>query len=281
MRKPDFLKINKIPVGERASFILKVIKENRINTVCTEALCPNKGKCFGEGTATFLILGPNCTRNCKFCNVKHSQPLPEDFEEPYRIADAVKKLNLNYVVITSVSRDDLEDKGANAFVRTIRAIREVAGNDIKIEILTPDFMGEINLLKIVIDEKPFVFNHNLETVRRLTNEIRSGASYERSLKVLKMAKELNKNQITKSGIIIGLGETKEEIYETLCDLKEAMVDRITIGQYLQPSKAHLEVQKYYSLEEFEELKEKSHEIGFRWVQCGPFVRSSYLAGREL
>lgn len=279
-RKPEFLKINKIPVGEKASKILKIIKEERLNTVCTEASCPNKGKCFAEGTATFLILGPNCSRNCKFCNIKNEEVFPEDFFEGERVAEAALKMGLSYVVITSVTRDDLKDKGASAFARTIRAVKQKLPNA-KIEVLTPDFGGDKNLLKIVLDEKPYVFNHNLETVRRLTSLIRSGAIYERSLSLLEIAKEINPKIITKSGIIVGLGETKGEVIETIRDLAKVKIDRLTIGQYLQPSREHYKVQKFYTPEEFEDFKNEAQRNGIKWVMSGSFVRSSYMAQSEM
>lgn len=279
-RKPDFLKINKVPVGEKASKILKIIREEKLNTVCTEASCPNKGKCFAEGTATFLILGPNCSRNCKFCNIKSGETFPEDLTEGERIAEAAFKMGLTYVVITSVTRDDLQDKGASAFARTIKAVRGKLP-DSKIEILTPDFDGDRNLLKLVLDEKPDVFNHNIETVRRLTPVIRSKASYKRSLSLLRMAKEIDPKVITKSGIIIGLGETKDEIIETIKDLAECGVERLTIGQYLQPSRKHYAVQKFYTPKEFSELKYEAEKNGIKWVLSGPFVRSSYMAQCEM
>ncbi len=275
-RKPDFLRINKLPVGEEASKILRIIKENNLNTVCTEASCPNKGKCFSEGTATFLILGPNCSRQCKFCNITSGSLSEEDFSEAERVAEASLKMGLKYVVITSVTRDDLEDKGANAFARTIRAVREKLPQA-KIEVLTPDFSGREELLKIVLDEKPYVFNHNIETVRRLTPIIRPQANYERSLKLLEMAKKINQNQITKSGLMVGLGENFEELKETFSDLSKAEVDRLTIGQYLAPSRNHYPVQKYYTLEEFEELKNIALDCGIKAVFSAPFVRSSYDA----
>jgi lipoic acid synthetase len=275
-RKPDFLRINKLPVGEEASKILRIIKENNLNTVCTEASCPNKGKCFSEGTATFLILGPNCSRQCKFCNITSGSLSEEDFSEAERVAEASLKMGLKYVVITSVTRDDLEDKGANAFARTIRAVREKLPQ-VKIEVLTPDFDGRKDLLKIVLDEKPYVFNHNIETVRGLTPIIRPQANYERSLKLLEIAKKINQNQITKSGLMVGLGENFEELKETFSDLSKAEVDRLTIGQYLAPSRNHYPVQKYYTLEEFEELKNIALDCGIKAVFSAPFVRSSYDA----
>lgn len=275
-RKPKWLRQERLPVGEKASAVLSTIREHKLKTVCTEASCPNKGKCFSEGTATFLILGPSCTRNCRFCNIGHERPSPEDPEEASRVAEAAKKMGLSFVVITSVTRDDLPDRGANAFARVIREVRKKlprAG----IEVLTPDLDGRRDLLKIVLDEKPDVFNHNIETVRRLTPEIRSGADYDRSLTILKNAKEMFPGQVTKSGLIVGLGETREELRETFTDLASAFVDRLTIGQYLPPSLKHHPVARYLAPEEFEELKEEAKRAGIRAVLSGPFVRSSFHA----
>ena len=277
-RKPDWLRIERLPVGEKASRILNIVSENGIHTVCTGASCPNKGRCFSEGTATFLILGPNCTRNCSFCNIAHGCASPEDENEAGRVAEAAGKMGLDFVVITSVTRDDLPDRGAGAFARTVRAVKgRLPGA--KIEVLTPDFGGRKELLKTVLDEKPDVFNHNVETVRRLTPVIRSGADYRRSLSLLSMAKELDRAQVTKSGLIVGLGEEKEELRETFADLASAGVDRLTIGQYLAPSLKHLKVAKYYSPEEFDELKEEAEAAGIGAVLSGPFVRSSFHASK--
>ncbi len=263
-------------MGEKASAVLSTIREHKLKTVCTEASCPNKGKCFSEGTATFLILGPSCTRNCRFCNIAHASPSPEDPEEASRIAEAAEKMKLNFVVITSVTRDDLPDRGAGAFVRAIGEVRKRLPLS-KIEVLTPDLDGRRDLLKMVLDAKPDVFNHNIETVRRLTPEIRSGADYDRSLTILKAAKEMAPLQVTKSGLIVGLGETREELLETFGDLASAAVDRLTIGQYLPPSLKHHPVAKYYSPEEFEELKDEAKRAGIKAVLSGPFVRSSFHA----
>lgn len=275
-RKPKWLRQERLPVGEKASAVLSTIREHKLKTVCTEASCPNKGKCFSEGTATFLILGPSCTRNCRFCNIGHELPSPEDPEEASRVAEAAGKMGLSFIVITSVTRDDLPDRGANAFARVIREVRKKlprAG----IEVLTPDLDGRRDLLKIVLDEKPDVFNHNIETVRRLTPEIRSGADYDRSLTILKNAKEMFPGQVTKSGLIVGLGETREELRETFTDLASVFVDRLTIGQYLPPSLKHHPVARYLTPEEFEELKEEAKGAGIRAVLSGPFVRSSFHA----
>lgn len=275
-RKPKWLRQERLPVGEKASAVLSTIREHKLKTVCTEASCPNKGKCFSEGTATFLILGPSCTRNCRFCNITHASPSPEDPQEASRIAEAAEKMKLNFVVITSVTRDDLPDRGAGAFVRAIGEVRKRLPL-VKIEVLTPDLDGRRDLLKMVLDAKPDVFNHNIETVRRLTPEIRSGADYDRSLTILKAAKEMAPLQITKSGLIVGLGETREELIGTFGDLASAAVDRLTIGQYLPPSLKHHPVAKYYTPEEFEELKDEAKRAGIKAVLSGPFVRSSFHA----
>jgi lipoyl synthase len=275
-RKPKWLHQERLPVGEKASEVLSLIRSNNLKTVCTEASCPNKGKCFSEGTATFLILGPNCTRNCGFCNIGHGETCIEDPDEAERVAEAAKQMGLNFVVVTSVTRDDLPDQGSAAFARTIRAIRTRLPQA-KVEVLTPDFEGRKDLLKAVLDEKPDVFNHNIETVRRLTPLIRSKADYERSLSVLRTAKEINPTQITKSGLIVGLGEELSELIETFKDLAEVSVDRLTIGQYLPPSRKHYPVKKYYPPQEFDELKELAEKAGIKGVLSGPFVRSSFHA----
>jgi lipoyl synthase len=275
-RKPKWLHQERLPVGEKASGVLAMIRSHDLKTVCTEASCPNKGKCFSEGTATFLILGPNCTRNCAFCNIGHGNTLAEDLNEAERVAEAAKQMGLDFVVVTSVTRDDLADQGANAFARTIITIRKKIPS-VKVEVLIPDFEGRKDLLKIVLDEKPDVFNHNIETVRRLTPLIRSKADYERSLSILKMAREINPKQITKSGLIVGVGEEKAELIETFKDLAGVSVDRLTIGQYLPPSRKHFPVKKYYTPEEFHELKEEAINAGIKGVLSGPFVRSSFHA----
>jgi lipoic acid synthetase len=252
--------------------LFKIIKENNLNTICVEGNCPNRGECFSKGTATFLILGNVCTRNCLYCNVKSGEPGKVDGKEAKRIAEAVSKLKLKYVVITSVTRDDLKDGGAVTFKNTIKQIRKL-NPDVKIEILTPDFREEIRrLLGVGVD----VFGHNLETVKRLFPKLRPKGDYIKSLVFLKQIKEYDPKQITKSGLMVGLGETKEEIFETLNDLKKAKVDIVTIGQYLQPRKDLIEVEKYYSEDEFKEFEEKGKELGFK-ILAGALVRSSYHA----
>jgi lipoic acid synthetase len=271
-RKPDWLKVN-IPSGENYKYLIGLIRENNIHTICQEAKCPNISECFSKRTATFLILGDVCTRNCLYCNVNHGKPGKVDCKEPDKVADAAKKLGLRYVVITSVTRDDLADGGAKTFINTMQKIKKT-NPDAKIELLTPDFQEQI---KKILREKPNVFGHNIEAVKRLFPEIRPQANYIKSLVFLKQIKEYNPQQITKSGLMIGLGETKEEIIETLQDLKKAKVDVVAIGQYLQPRKDLIEVKKFYSPEEFKEFEEIGMKIGFKKVLSGPLVRSSYHA----
>jgi len=271
-RKPDWLKVE-IPSGENYNKLISLISQNQIHTICQEAKCPNIAECFAKKTATFLILGDICTRNCLYCNVKHGKPIKVDCKEPEKVAEAVKKLGLKYIVITSVTRDDLQDGGARMFIETIKEIRKV-NPEIKIELLTPDFQEQI---KKILAFSPDVFGHNIETVKRLFPAIRPQANYLKSLVFLKQIKEYNPSQLTKSGLMIGLGETKEEIIETLNDLKKAKVDIITIGQYLQPRKELAEVKKFYSPEEFKEFEQIGKEIGFLRVFSAPLVRSSYHA----
>ena len=279
-RLPDYLKRPLINT-DKTKTVRKILKNKCLNTVCEGARCPNKSECYAQNTATFLIMGNNCTRNCKYCNISAAKPLPLDKLEPLHIAQAISELKLKYAVITSVTRDDLSDGGAEHFCNCIKEIRKLT--DAKIEILTPDFRSGIDEkngnyapLDLIIQSAPDVFNHNIETVKRLFKTARPQGNYELSLKVLKYIKE-NSDIITKSGLMVGLGETKEEIEETLCDLKNIQVDILTIGQYIQPSKLHLEVAKFYTLQEFEELKELSHKIGIKNFQIGPLVRSSYQA----
>ena len=276
-RKPSWLKV-KIPSGESYSKI-KGLLEGSTHTICEEAKCPNLGECWGKGTATFLILGDVCTRNCKYCNVKNGTPDKVDGKEPKKIAEIVKKLGLKYVVITSVTRDDLKDGGARTFKETIKKIRDVC--DAKIEILTPDFKGEVSSIRSVLSAEPDVFAHNIETVERLFPSIRPEADFKRSMIFLKRIKEIDPKQITKSGLMIGLGETKEEVIKTMRSLRMAKVDIFTIGQYLQPRKDLVEVSKYYTPTEFEEFKKVGLELGFKHVESGPLVRSSYHAEEAL
>ncbi len=278
LKKPEWIKAKIDLTRGEFAHTSRIVNTSGISTVCEEAFCPNITECWGWGTATFMIMGDTCTRGCKFCAVKTSKnPLPLDPEEPLKLAKAIKKLGLKYVVITSVDRDDLPDYGANHFALSIREIKRHNPN-ILIEVLTPDFKGEKELIETVVKEEPNVYGHNIETVKRLTPHVRDRrASYEQSLKVLKTVKKINPNMITKSSIILGLGESKEEIIETMKDLLEAKVEILTIGQYLQPTKKHYPVKRYVPPEEFEELKEIGEEMGFKKVFSGPLVRSSYRA----
>ncbi|MCI4398302.1 MAG: lipoyl synthase [Acidobacteria bacterium] len=278
-RKPQWFRenIQRLAVGEAASEVLRTIRENRLATVCTSAACPNKGVCFAEGTATFMILGDVCTRACRFCNISTGKPEPTDYDEPRRLADAALALKLRFVVVTSVCRDDLPDEGASAFAMTIAALKERIPK-VKVEVLTPDFSGRDDCLQTVLDAGPDVFNHNLETVRRLTPRLRAKARYDRSLGVLARARELAPEIPTKSGLMVGLGETRDELRETFAELAKAGVSRLTIGQYLQPSRLHHPVARYYEPGEFDELRLEAKAAGIGAVLAGPLVRSSYHAG---
>lgn len=250
-----------------------------LHTVCQEAHCPNMGECFESRTATFLILGPVCTRNCRFCAVDGGQPLPLDPLEPRRVAEAVRILGLRYAVVTSVTRDDLPDGGAAQFARTIRAIRQECPG-CGVEVLIPDFQGSAEALGAVLEAGPDVLNHNVETVSRLYPLVRPQANYGRSLGLLKRAREIG-NGLTKSGLMVGLGETWEEVLAVIADLREAGCDLLTIGQYLRPSPQHLPIHRYYTPEEFERLAEEGRALGFRHVEAAPLVRSSYHARKQL
>lgn len=256
----------------------KVLRSLSLHTVCESAHCPNIGECFGKGTATFLILGNVCTRNCGFCAIKKGKPLPVDPEEPLRVARAAQKLKLRHVVVTSVTRDDLPDGGASHFAKVIRAIRELLPF-VTVEILTPDFGGKSETLEVFRENTPDVFNHNVETVPRLYKEVRPQADYGRSLWLLRQWKERFSSVLVKSGLMVGLGETQEEVLAVLHDLRNAGCDIVTIGQYLQPSGKHLPVKEYLSLEQFTFYEKKAYAMGFQGVASGPFVRSSYLAER--
>jgi len=273
-RLPEYLK-RPIIDTEKTRTVRKILKTNCLNTVCENARCPNKNECYTKNTATFLIMGNSCTRNCKYCNISCSKPEPLDFEEPTHIAKAVKELGLKYAVITSVTRDDLPDGGAEHFAQCIYEIRKVT-SDVKIEILTPDFKNKKESLDTIIKARPDVFNHNIEAVRAIFKTVRPQGNYDNSLNVLKYIKDTG-NIKTKSGLIIGLGETFEQIEETLTDLYNAGCDILTIGQYIQPSKQHFPVAKYYKPEEYEELKKLAAKIGIKHSQIGPLVRSSYNA----
>jgi len=274
-RKPQWLK--KILVdGNKTALVRNVLEHYQLNTICTNAKCPNRGECYARKTATFLILGELCTRNCVFCAVEHKIPLPPNPKEPENIALAVKELALRYVVITSVTRDDLSDGGANHFVKVIKAIRKLNPSS-KIEPLIPDFQGKIEPLHLILNTKPYVLNHNIETVPRLYSIIRPKANYKVSLQILKEAKKYNPKQITKSGLMVGLGEESNEIIQVMKDLCDVDCDILTIGQYLRPSKAHYPVMEFITPEQFEYYKQKGLQLGFKNIISAPLVRSSYLA----
>lgn len=273
-RLPDYLK-RPIIDTDKTRTVRKILKTKCLNTVCENARCPNKNECYTKNTATFLIMGNDCTRNCKYCNISCARPEPLDLEEPKHVAEAVQALGLKYAVITSVTRDDLPDGGAEHFANCIYEIRKLCP-DTKIEILTPDFKGNKDCLDVIIKAHPDVFNHNIEAVRDIFKSVRPQGDYKCSLEVLKYVKD-NSDILTKSGLIIGLGETFEQIEQTLIDLKNVGCDIVTIGQYIQPSKHHLEVAKYYTPEEYNKLKELANKVGIKNHQIGPLVRSSYRA----
>ncbi|RCX22083.1 lipoic acid synthetase [Bacillus sp. AG236] len=280
VRKPEWLKI-KLNTNENYTGLKKMMREKNLHTVCEEARCPNIHECWAvRRTATFMILGEVCTRACRFCAVKTGLPTELDLEEPERVADSVQLMNLKHAVITVVARDDLKDGGASVLAETIRAIRRK--NPLTtIEVLPSDMGGVEENLRIVMDARPDILNHNIETVRSLTPRVRARAKYDRSLEFLRRAKEMEPDIPTKSSIMLGLGETKEEIIETMDDLRANNVDIMTLGQYLQPTKKHIKVQKYYHPNEFEELKEIALSKGFSHVEAGPLVRSSYHADEQV
>lgn len=278
-RHPDWLKIR---IGGGANFVRmkSLLRNAKLHTICEEAKCPNIAECFGCGTAVFLILGDTCTRNCRYCNVKHGKPLPLNQDEPRDVAESVKKLGLKYTVITSVTRDDLVDGGANVFHETVKEIKKLNKN-CKVEVLIPDFKGSGGALKKVIDAQPDVINHNIEVVEELFPEIRPEGSYKTSQDVLKNIKEINKYIKSKSGFMVGLGENKEQILKTMQDLRKADVDFLTIGQYLQPTRQHAKIKRYYTPEDFSEFKKIALALGFKHVESGPLVRSSYHAEKAI
>lgn len=276
-RKPDWLKI-KLPRGFKTSEVIGMLNERHLHTICSSGMCPNRAECWGAGTATFMICGSVCTRNCRFCNVTPGKPLPPDTAEIDNIAQTIKELRLRHVVITSVTRDDLPDEGAGHWANTIRTIKKECPG-ITMEVLIPDMNGKTELLDIISAEKPEIISHNLETVRRLTPEVRRVAQYDRSLEVLKYLAD--KGVKTKSGIMLGLGETREEILETMDDLLSAGCKIMTIGQYLQPTKAHYPVQDYIHPDQFAEYAAIGKEKGFRHIESSPMVRSSYHAEKHL
>jgi lipoic acid synthetase len=272
--RPEYVKVS-LPSGENYTKIKQTLRDRTLFTVCEEARCPNVAECWGNGTATFMILGSNCTRGCRFCAVTHGNPLPLDPDEPEKVLQSVQAMGLDYVVITSVDRDDLPDQGSSHFASVIRKIK---GSGVLVEVLIPDFRGEKSLVNRIINEKPAVLAHNVETVRRLTPSVRDGrAGYEQSLDLLRYVKEINPGQITKSSIMIGLGERDEEVIETMKDLREAGVDILTIGQYLRPSRKQMEVVEYCSSERFASFEKTGIKMGFSFVASGPLVRTSYRA----
>jgi lipoic acid synthetase len=273
--RPNWLK-KRITINDQQKQVYEILKGLHLNTVCQSALCPNIAECFAKGTATFMILGNVCTRNCRFCAVESGEPLPVDDEEPKRLAIASRELKLKHVVITSVTRDDLPDGGAGHFARTVNELHKELP-ETTIEVLTPDFKGDENALAIVVESKPDIFNHNVETVPRLYPQVRPMADYGRSLHVLRKAKNFDPLMHTKSGIMLGLSETKSEISEVMKDLIEAGCDILTVGQYLSPSKSHIKVHEYIHPEVFENIKREAKELGFAYVASGPFVRSSFNA----
>jgi lipoic acid synthetase len=278
--KPPWLKV-RFPAGDRYQRIRSLLRRHDLHTVCEEAHCPNIGECFNSGTATFMVLGDVCTRSCGFCAVTSGRPAPAlDWLEPQRLARAVRTLGLDYVVITSVNRDDQPDGGAAIFAGCIRAIRRDHA-DCRVEVLIPDFMGNWQALATVVRARPFVLNHNVETVPRLYRRVRPKARYRRSLELLRRAKELDPSLLTKSGLMVGLGETHVEVFEVMADLREARVDLLTIGQYLRPSDRHLPIERYYRPEEFQPFVERGRALGFLNVEAGPLVRSSYRAHRQV
>jgi len=278
-KRPDWLKV-RLPQGRSYGEIKELLRGLTLHSVCEEAHCPNIGECFESRTATFLILGRVCTRNCRFCAVESGRPTELDEREPERVAEAVKTLQLRHVVVTSVTRDDLDDGGAGIFAETVRQIRAAAPG-CSVEVLIPDFKGSVSALETVVRACPDILNHNVETVVRLSRIVRPQASYDRSVELLYQAKQIDRNTTTKSGLMVGLGETVEELLEAMHDMREAECDILTIGQYLSPSKRHVPVEKYYSPAEFERLRTEGERMGFGHVEAGPLVRSSYHARQQL
>lgn len=277
LRKPDWLKI-KVPSGKEYISVRKIVEEHKLHTICTSGHCPNMHECWGRGTATLMILGDICTRSCGFCNVKTGRPLPADWEEPKRVAKSVKLMKLKHCVLTSVDRDDLDDLGAGIWALTVQEIKKL-NPDTTLETLIPDFDGREDLTKLLIDSGPEVVSHNLETVRRITPWARSRAKYDTSLKTLGIIAK--SKAVSKSGIMLGLGETPEEVLETMDDLRNVGVEVLTIGQYLQPTKKHLSVKEFVTPEQFEFFRKAGLEKGFRFVESSPLVRSSYRAEKHV
>ena len=279
-RRPEWIKV-RAPAGENYERLKDLMRSKTLHTVCEEAMCPNIGECWGHGTATFLMMGDVCTRSCGFCDIKTGRPAPLDWDEPNRVAEAIKSMNLRHAVITSVNRDERPDGGAPIFARVIRRIREIHPG-CSIEVLIPDFKGSRDALQIVMDARPEILNHNVETVPRLFKHVQPQDHYEWAAATLSNARQMDPDVLTKSGIMLGLGETLDEVREVMRDLRAWGVDILTIGQYLQPSKKHLPIERYVPPEEFAELKRFGlDELGFQWVESGPLVRSSYHAEQQV
>ena len=279
LRKPKWIRAS-FPGTQAVTDLKKILRQQGLHTVCEEAACPNLGECFSGGTATFMIMGDICTRRCPFCDVGHGRPNPLDPQEPQRLAETIRLMQLRYVVITSVDRDDLRDGGAAHFRHCIDSVRALCP-ETRIEILTPDFRGRMDVaIDILAKAPPDVFNHNLETVPRLYRSARPGSDYQYSLDLLKRAKQICNDMPTKSGLMLGLGETREEVIEVMRDMRRHDIDMLTLGQYLQPSAHHLNVERYWTPEEFDELRLRGEEMGFRNVASGPMVRSSYHADQQ-
>ncbi|MES2690606.1 MAG: lipoyl synthase [Bacteroidota bacterium] len=277
VKKPSWLKV-KLPTGENYRNVRKIVDEYKLHTICESGNCPNMGECWGAGTATFMILGNVCTRSCSFCAVATGRAQDYDLTEPMRVAEAIKIMGVKHAVLTSVNRDELKDKGSKVWADTIRLVKEL-NPATTIETLIPDFLSKWELLYTVIDEKPEVVSHNMETVKRLYRKVRPQAKYERSLEQIQKTKE--RGRTTKSGVMLGLGETQEEVLETMKDLVDHGCDVITLGQYLQPTKMHLNVERFVTPEEFEFYKEEGMRIGFKYVESGALVRSSYHAEKHV
>lgn len=276
--KPKWLKV-KLPIGQKYTELRGLVDKYKLNTICTSGSCPNMGECWGEGTATFMILGNVCTRSCGFCGVKTGRPETVDWDEPEKVARSIKIMNIKHAVITSVDRDDLKDMGSIIWIETVKAIRRM-NPETTLETLIPDFQGVERHIDRIVEANPEVVSHNVETVRRLTREVRIQAKYDRSLEVLRYLKQQGIRR-TKSGIMLGLGEKEEEVIQTMQDLRNANVDIVTIGQYLQPSKKHLPVKEYITPEQFEKYEKIGKEMGFRHVESGALVRSSYHAQKHI
>ncbi len=278
-RRPDWIKV-RAPSGETYEWLRGMMRSKALHTVCEEARCPNIGECWGSGTATFLMMGDICTRSCAFCDIATGRPSPLDWLEPERVARAVQRMNLRHAVITSVNRDERADGGAPIFAMVIQRIRELQPG-CSIEVLIPDFKGSRQALKMVLDARPEILNHNVETVPRLFKQVQPQDNYHWAKATLSNAKQIDPEVLTKSGIMVGLGETLPEVKDVMRDLRAWGVDILTIGQYLQPSKKHMPIDRYYTLEEFAELETFGKQIGFRWVESGPLVRSSYHAEQQV